>query len=226
MVYLILGELDPIESDPSKQRSNYDAHFGRITLYSIEAGVLVLEFFTASWTAVKVTQAIKSMPRPSFSGDNAPLKGPLCSLGFFHLLYAFVTIAVSVAAEVALWGYNVHVSYLVYLTNGVVVFAAVFVQWMASQQPQFLLSSAVLNAVTASISFFVISPAVRDLYTLVANYKSVYEGKANAVRDGAVNELLDAERKGKPIQEWIIGLNALVLLLAIVEYVVSVVSGK
>lgn len=165
------------------------------------------------------------MPRSIFTkskGAVAKSKGALCSLGFFHLVYAFVTIAVSIAAEVALWAYNVHVPFLVYSTNGVVVFAAVFVQWLSSQHCQFLTASAVMNAVTASISFFVMAPATRDLYNLVASYRSVYEGGHQQM---AANEILDAELKAKPIQEWIIGMNALIVLLSITEYVVSVISG-
>lgn len=222
------GELDPTPSDPSSQQANYNAHTGRITLYSIEASVLIFEFFSSTWLCLRFTRAIRDMPRSIFTQSKsagARAKGALCSLGFFHLLYAFVTIAVSIAAEVALWAYNVHVSYLVYCTNGLVVFAAVFVQWMASQHYQFLLASTIMNAVTASIGFFIMAPAMRDLYTLVAGYRSTYEGAQIHSAASGSSEILEAEMKAKPIQEWIIGMNALIVLLALAEYVVSVLSG-
>lgn len=146
------------------------------------------------------------------------MRGPLCSLGFFHLIYAFVTIAVSIAAEVAIWKFHVPVQPTVFVTNGVIVFVNVVVQWSAGRRPQFLLPSAVLNIICAGIAFFVIAPYTTYLYNQVAAYRTADE--MHQFEDSSV----ETQQK-KIVQEWIIGLTSVILCLAITEYAVAILSG-
>lgn len=201
--------------EPSNN-ANYDTHVGRIVLYSIQAGVLICEFFTASYTAYTFSYAIKSF-RANIVKVTA-LRGPLCSLGFFHLIYAFVTISVSIAAEIAIWKFHVPVQPTVFVTNGVIIFVNVLVQWSAGRRPQFLLPSAILNIICAGVAFFVIAPYTTYLYNQVAAYRTADE--LHQFDDAS----MEAQQK-KIVQEWIIGLTAVILCLAIAEYAVSVVSG-
>lgn len=189
-------------------------------LYSVQAGLLFLEFFTASYTAYTFGFAVRCLPNHTVAttSKSYPLHGSLCFLSFLHLLYAVVTIAISIATEVFIWKFSIPVQPVVFVTNGVVVFVCVVVQCMARRKRQFLIPSAILNTVCASIAVFVIAPYTTYLYNQVAAFVTAEEMK---LFDDSTSE----GRQKRVMHEWIIGLTALILFLAMLEYVVSVISG-
>ncbi|UMM39698.1 hypothetical protein L5515_016633 [Caenorhabditis briggsae] len=149
---------------PAYRNGNTRTFVGQIILYSIQAGIYLLEGLTSLVGAYLYGTEIRKQPNLTYRHSNS-VHG-LFSLG--TLFYAVVITGTYIVFELGKWRYNevpIEVPFF-RLGNGPLAGAVFVVQFLCIPFPSLLASASILNIIIASISLFTVSSAITNVYYL------------------------------------------------------------
>ncbi|CAA88546.1 uncharacterized protein CELE_R07B1.9 [Caenorhabditis elegans] len=149
---------------PAYRNGNDRTFVAQIILYSIQAGIYLLEALTSLAGSYLYGTELRKQPNLTYRHSNG-VHG-LFSLG--TLFYAVVITGTYIVFELGKWRYNeipIEVPFF-RLGNGPLAGAVFIVQFLCIPFPSLLASASILNIIIASISLFTVSSAITNVYYL------------------------------------------------------------